>query len=163
MKNLIATLRLLFTRFAGLMDLGRTPLLAAIRLFWGWQFAVTGWGKLHNLDHVTEFFDSLHLPMPHQTALFVALVEFCGGVLLALGAAGRVVALVLFVNMTVAYWTADREALLSFFSAPEKFYAADPFPFWSVALLLLIFGPGKWAVDTLLGRLQPAPAQLTAD
>lgn len=132
-----------------------SALLLALRLFWGWQFAVTGWGKLHHLDRVGEYFASLNLPMPHNTALFVALVEFVGGLLLAAGLGARLVSLILFVNMSVAYWAADREALLSFFSAPEKFYAADPFPFWAVSLLLLVFGPGRFAVDRLLAWRYP--------
>lgn len=129
----------------------QTPLLAAIRLYWGWQFAVTGWGKLHNLDRVTEFFTTLQLPMPAVTAVVVATVEFAGGLLLAAGLGTRAAALVLFTNMSVAYWVADRDAVMGFFSAPDKFYGADPFPFWSVALLLLVFGPGKWALDRWLG------------
>ena len=30
----------------------KSPLLLAIRLYWGWQFATDGWGKLHHLDRV---------------------------------------------------------------------------------------------------------------
>ncbi|HWT67220.1 MAG TPA: DoxX family protein [Terracidiphilus sp.] len=138
------------SKAVGLLNDAQTPLLAAIRLFWGWQFTMTGWGKLHHLDHVTEFFATLNLPMPGTTAIFVAMVEFLGGVFLALGLGTRVVALILFVNMSVAFWTADREALMSFFAAPEKFYGADPFPFWAVALLLAAFGPGRWAADRWL-------------
>jgi putative oxidoreductase len=33
------------------------------------------------------------------------------------------------VNMLVAYWTADREALFAVFSDPGKFYVADPYTF----------------------------------
>ncbi|MDR3738596.1 MAG: DoxX family protein [Terracidiphilus sp.] len=136
---------------ARLAGLAQTPLLTAIRLYWGWQFAVTGLGKLHSLDRVTEFFGSLHLPMPGFTAAFVASVEFLGGVLLALGLGTRLVALILLVNMSVAFWVADREALFAVFSAPEKFYGADAFLFWAAALLLLIFGPGAWSMDRWLG------------
>ncbi|MFZ3215328.1 MAG: hypothetical protein WA192_04635, partial [Candidatus Acidiferrales bacterium] len=50
------------------------------------------------------------------------------------------------------YWTADREALLGFFSDPNKFANADPFVFLFAALLILIFGPGKFALDALLDR-----------
>lgn len=131
----------------GVLNRGQNALLAAIRLYWGWQFCITGWGKLHHIERVADYFATLHLPFPAQTALFVALVECVGGLLLALGTASRLVALFLFVNMTVAYWVADREALFSIFSAPDKFYSADPFPFWSAALLILIFGPGRWAID----------------
>jgi putative oxidoreductase len=129
-----------------------SPLLLAIRLYWGWQLAQTGWGKLHNLDHVADFFLSLGLPQPHATALFVALVEFVGGILFALGLGTRVISLVLLINMTVAYWTADKEAFGQILSDPGKFYAADPFTFWFAALLILILGPGLFAVDTILSR-----------
>ena len=73
-------------------------------------------------------------------------------ILFALGVGSRLVPLVLFVNMTVAYWTADREAFTGILSAPDKFYAADPYTFWFAALLILVFGPGLIAVDTLIGR-----------
>jgi len=44
-----------------------------------------------------------------------------------LGLLSRLNALVLTVNMITAYVTADREALLSFFSDPDKFSAAAPY------------------------------------
>src|ERR1700743_1093164 len=110
-----------YTRAAGFANYLQSPLLLAIRLYWGWQFAQSGWGKLHRLPQVAEFFTSLNLPAPHFTALMVALIEFVGGVLFALGFGCRIVALILFVNMTVAYWTADREAFGQIFSSPAKF------------------------------------------
>jgi putative oxidoreductase len=45
----------------------------------------------------------------------------------------------------------DREALFSIFSDPDKFYAAAPYTFLIASLIILIFGPGKFAVDALLG------------
>jgi putative oxidoreductase len=138
---------------AGLLNRLQGPLLLAIRLYWGWQLAQSGWGKIHNLARVTDFFTSLGLPHPHFTALFVSLVELVGGVLFALGLGSRLVPLVLFVNMTMAYWTADREAFGNILSDPGKFYAADPYTFWFAALVVLIFGPGYLALDTLIGRL----------
>ena len=57
----------------------KSPFLLVIRLYWGWQFAQTGWGKLHNIDGVTEFFTSLNIPFPHVNAIFVANLEFFGG------------------------------------------------------------------------------------
>jgi putative oxidoreductase len=109
-----------------------------------------GWGKLHNLAHVSEFFASLGLPAPGPTATFVASFEFAGGILLAIGLLSRIVALGLVIDMTTAYITADREAFLSFFADPSKFYSADPFIFLLVGLLILIFGPGKVSGDTLV-------------
>ena len=152
MQKLIYLLKFIFAQFSELANRAQSPLLLLIRLYWGWQFAQTGWGKLHNLDRVTGFFTTLGLPAPGPTALFVALVEFVGGILFALGLGSRPVALVLFANMTVAYWTADREAFMGILSAPDKFYAADPYTFWFASLLVLIFGAGLFAADTLVGR-----------
>ncbi len=130
----------------------QSPLLLAVRLYWGWQFAQSGWGKLHHLDRVTDFFTSLNLPAPGITATFVSGLEFFGGLLLIVGLGSRLISLLLTVNMCVAYWTADREALASVFSDPGKFYNADPYTFWFAALLVLIFGPGRFALDFLIGR-----------
>src|ERR1700757_549098 len=113
----------------------QSPFLLAVRVYWGWQLSQNGWGKLHNLTHVTEFFASLGLPAPGATATFVATFEFVGGILLAVGLLSRIVALGLVIDMTTAYITADREAFSSFFSDPSKFAAADPFVFLFIGLL----------------------------
>ena len=133
----------------------RNPLLLAIRLYWGWQFATDGWGKLTHLDRVTEYFGGqLHLPAPGTTALMVGIVEFAGGILFAAGIGSRLVSLVLFVNMTVAYLAApdDRVNFSHIFSKPEDFYGAGPYTYWFAALLILILGPGLFALDTLISR-----------
>lgn len=147
--NHVERLNALFVR---LMSKLQSPFLLAIRVYWGWQFAMVGWGKLHNLAHVTEFFDSLHLPAPAFTAAFVSSFEFVAGILLALGLLSRVTALGIVVDMAVAYFTADHDALVSIFSSPEKFYGADPFIFWFVGVIILFFGPGKFSLDTLLSQ-----------
>lgn len=144
----------LFLRVASRMQ---SPFLAIVRLYWGWQIAQNGWGKLHNLAHVTEFFASLGLPAPGQTAAFVANFEFVGGILLAIGLLSRIAALGLVIDMTTAYITADREAFLSFFADPGKFYNADPFIFLLIGLLILFWGPGKFSVDTLVQRFVARP------
>jgi putative oxidoreductase len=128
-----------------------------VRLYWGWQLIESGWGKLHNLEKVTEFFTSLHLPMPAQMAVFISCVEFFGGLFLAIGLFSRMTALVLTINMIMAYVTADREALLSFLSDPDKFSAAAPYVFLIASLIILIFGPGKFCVDYLLRRFTHLP------
>jgi putative oxidoreductase len=132
----------------------QSPLLLAIRIYWGWQFAQDGWGKLTHLDKVTSFFTSLNLPAPHLTALTCASVEFGGGILFALGIASRLTSLVLFVNMTMAYLSVpdDRVNLSHILSNPSDFYGATPYTYWFAALLILILGPGSIAIDTLLLR-----------
>jgi len=124
--------------------------LLAVRLYWGWQFAQAGWGKLHNISRVIQFFTSLGIPLPAANAWFISLLEVVGGILLAIGLGSRLLALLCVGDMLVAYITADREAFLSFFSAPDKFAAAAPFVFLVAWLIILIFGPGKISVDALL-------------
>jgi putative oxidoreductase len=130
----------------------QSPFLLVVRVYWGWQISQNGWAKLHNLPKVTEFFASLGLPAPGFTATFVSTFEVVCGILLALGLLSRIAALGLTIDMFMAFWTADREALFAVISNPGKFQNADPFIFFFVALLILIFGPGKIAVDHLVDR-----------
>ena len=134
------------------LDRVQSPFLLLIRFYWGWQFAQTGWGKLQHLDRVADFFQTLNIPWPHLSAPLVATVELVGGILLVLGIGSRVVALVLFANMSAAFVAGDRDAIAQIFSDPGKFYGADPYTFWFAALLILIFGPGWIAIDTLLAK-----------
>jgi putative oxidoreductase len=142
---------LVFVKFLNWLQ---CPLLLAIRLYWGWQFAQDGWGKLTHLDKVTQFFASLNLPAPGMTALAVALVELVGGILFTFGIASRLTSLVLFINMTMAYLSVpdDRTNFFHVLSNPSDFYGATPYTYWFAALVILIFGPGWVAVDTLVGR-----------
>ena len=144
----------LYSRYESAISRLQSPLLLAVRLYWGWQFFQTGLGKLTNIPKVIDFFTSLGIPFPTVNAYFVGSLECVGGALLFLGLGSRIITLPLTFNMLVAYITADREALFSFFSDPGKFYAADPYTFLFAALLILIFGPGKISLDTAIGYLR---------
>jgi len=151
---MFASLRTTYARAVQLLNHLHSPLLLAIRLYWGFQFVQDGWGKLTHLDKVTDFFTSLNLPAPHLTALLVASVEFFFGALFLLGVASRLTSLILFVNMTMAYLSVpdDRVNFSHIFSNPSDFYGATPYTYWFAALLILILGPGFFAIDTLIGR-----------
>jgi putative oxidoreductase len=153
MKTLFFRLRHLYQRFFKTADYLQSPFLLLIRLYWGWQLIQSGWGKLHNLEKVTDYFTSLGLPMPAQMAVFISCVELFGGIFLALGLLSRLTALVLTVNLISAYIIGDREALFSIFSDPDKFYAAAPYTFLVASLIVLIFGAGKLSLDELLNRV----------
>jgi len=135
---------------SGKISLLQSPFLLAIRLYWGWQFAQSGWGKLHNLAKITDYFRSLNIPFPAANAHFIAGLEFFGGLLLILGLGTRLAGLLLAANMMVAYWTADHDALVSIISDPGKFYVADPYTFLFASLLVLIFGAGLLSFDALI-------------
>jgi putative oxidoreductase len=128
----------------------QSPFMLAVRLYWGWQFMQTGWGKLTNIEKIVHYFTDLGIPAPALNAYFVSGLEFGGGLLLLLGLGSRLIALPLAIDMIVAYILADREALFSIISNPDKFTAAAPYTFLVASLLVLIFGPGSLSLDTLL-------------
>ena len=142
----------LYLRFAAVASTLRSPMLLAVRLYWGFQFAQTGWGKLHNIERISGFFASLNIPFPGFNTHFISGLEFIGGILLMLGLGSRIIGFLLAGNMLVAYWTADHEALTKIFSDPGKFYVADPYTFLFASLMILILGPGYFAMDALIAK-----------
>lgn len=134
----------------------QSPFLLLVRLYWGWQFSQSGWGRLHHLDTATQFFASLGIPFPHANVIAISSLEFVGGILLALGLGSRFISLLLAGDMFVAYLTAGREELLSIFSDPGKFYNADPYTFLFACLMVLIFGPGLFSLDAWIARRRRA-------
>ena len=154
MQSIIHFVRTAYSHACTALNWLQSPLLLAIRLYWGWQFAQDGWGKLTHLDKVTQFFASLNLPAPGMTALAIAVVELAGGILFAFGIASRLTSLILFVNMTMAYLSVpdDRTNFFHILSNPSDFYGASPYTYWFAALLILVFGPGLISVDAAAGR-----------
>ena len=134
------------------LNLLHSPLLLAIRLYWGWQFFLTGKGKLMNLDRTTNFFASIHIPQPHLNAILAGSTECFGGLLLLLGLGSRIITVPLIFTMVIAYATTEQEALHALYSDPDKFVSAAPFQFMLTAITVLIFGPGCFSLDALLGR-----------
>jgi putative oxidoreductase len=146
-RSLAISAYALFARVASWLQ---SPFLLVVRLYWGWQFIQTGWGKLQDLGRVTNYFATLGIPHPLANAVFVAFLEFAGGALLILGLGTRLLGLMLSVDMIVAFYLADRDALQAFLSNPDKFYAAAPFTFLLASLIALIFGAGLFSLDRLV-------------
>jgi putative oxidoreductase len=162
MRKLVSTIHAVHSWFVKASNLLQSPLLLAIRLYWGFQFMQDGWGKMTHLDKVAQFFATLNLPMPGMTAFMVAFIELVGGFLFTFGIFTRLTSIVLFVNMTMAYLTVpdDRTNFFHILSKPDDFYGASPYTYWFAALLIFVFGPGHFALDFILGRIaikQPAP------
>jgi putative oxidoreductase len=128
----------------------QSPILLVLRLYFFWQLFLTGKGKLANIGKVSEFFASLGIPLPTVNAYFIGSLECFGSLLLIIGLASRPLALLVLLSMIVAYVTADFEAVSAIFSDPDKFVKADPFPFLLTALIVFVFGPGRFSVDALL-------------
>jgi putative oxidoreductase len=147
-----ATIAGLYLRFQHGSTALQSPILLLVRLYWGWQFAQSGWGRLHHLDNATQFFSSLGLPAPETTVVCISLLEFVGGLLLIAGLGTRLTGLLLAGDMIGAYVLSDREALASILSDPGKFYNADPYTFLFASLLVLAFGAGRFSLDYWLWR-----------
>jgi putative oxidoreductase len=134
------------------------PIAVARRLYWlaplvarltvGWVFVTTGWGKLHNLQKIIDYFSELGIPYPQYQAPFAAANEFLCGLLVLIGLATRVASIPLIVVMLVAIRTAQWENVDSFaalFGLIEWVYIA-------IFAWLAIAGPGVVSLDALIGR-----------
>jgi putative oxidoreductase len=130
----------------------QSPLLLAVRLYWGWNFFLTGRGKLMNPGKVTEFFQSLHIPFPAFNVYLAGGTECCGGLLLLAGLGSRLISLPLIFVTVIAYLTAEIDTVKHILSDPDKFVSADPFLFMLAAILVLAFGPGAFSLDWLIGK-----------
>jgi putative oxidoreductase len=131
------------------------PTLA--RLTVGLVFFQSGWGKLHDLAKVTDFFTELGLPAPAVQALLASTTELVCGSLLLLGLATRMAVVPLMVTMTVAIRTAlwpQVDSLGSLFGLAEYVY---------IVLLLWLgtTGAGPLSLDRLL--LERASREATAE
>ena len=143
----------IYQTYLNLLSKLQSPLLLILRLYWGWQFFITGKAHLMNLDQTTSFFQSLNIPMPRLNAIMAGSTECVGGLLLLLGLGSRVVTVPLVGTMLVAYLTADRDKVTGIFQNPDAFVTATPFLFLLAVLIVLIFGPGEFSMDALARRL----------
>jgi putative oxidoreductase len=113
-------------------------------------------GPCHNARQ-KEFFVSLGIPFPTLNAYLSSSVECFGSLLLIIGLASRLTAIPVAITMAVAYLTADLEAVTSIFSDPDKFVKADPFPYFICAVIVLVFGPGRFSIDALIKWISGQP------
>jgi len=148
-----ATVAGIYHIYLGLLSKLQSPLLLILRLYFGWQFFQTGKGKLMHLDKIAGYFATLHIPMPKLNAALAGTTECFGGLLLLLGLGSRIMTIPLICVMIVAYLTADTEAVRNIFSKPDAFLSADEFLFLLTAVVVLVFGPGKFSADGLIGKL----------
>jgi len=144
----------LYRSYVRLLEKLQSPFLLSIRLYWGWQFFLTGKGKLMNLDRTAGFFANLHIPMPHLNALMAGCTECFGGLLLLLGLGSRIATVPLIFTMIIAYLTADLDKVQNIFSKPDDFVSAAEFQFMLTAIIVLIFGPGIFSLDTLIKKIR---------
>ncbi len=128
------------------------PLLT--RLVIGLAFYQTGRGKIANFDGTVAFFTELGIPMPELNAAFVSRLEFYGGALLIVGLLTRFVAAGLLSTMAVALMTDDKQGFLEALAGTGDAGLTDVVPvvYGLFLLWLVIAGPGKLSLDTLVAK-----------
>ena len=122
------------------------PLLARLTL--GVAFVSSGWGKIHNLDKVTEFFTELGIPAPHIQAVFVSWVELVCGALVLVGFATRLASIPLICTMIVALITAKAEDI----AGVSDLVGTIEFTYSALAVWLTVSGAGALSLDRVLAR-----------
>ena len=145
---MLASIRALYDRAVHLLRKieWTGPLL--VRLTLGLVFVTSGWGKLHSLDDVTKFFESLNIPAAGIQARFVSSIEFGGGLLLIAGLGTRIVSALLIGVMTVAILTAKLPDL----HGVVDLAGTDEFAYLVMFVWLVVSGAGAVSVDHLLAR-----------
>ena len=144
--SILTKLHSLLARTGALLQ---SPLLLVIRLYWGWQFFITGKAKLMNVDNFAAHFHDWGIPFPKLSVILAGSTESLGGLLLLLGLFSRFASPALIFVMCVAYATANKESLHAVFTDPDKFLGADPFLFLLASVIVFAFGPGKISLDAL--------------
>jgi len=142
----------------GMLTLRRLILTIAGALSWvgptlarwtvGWIFVISGWGKLHNLDQVINYFGELGIPHPELQAPFASGTELVCGTLILIGLFTRVASVPLIITMLVAIATAQKDNVHSvgdLFGLIEWCYIA-------LLVWLGVTGPGPLSLDALLVR-----------
>ena len=122
------------------------PLVARVTV--GCVFATTGWGKLHDLRKIIDYFTELGIPYPQYQAPFESANELVCGLLVLVGLATRVASIPLMIVMLVAIRTAQWEnvdSLAALLGLVEWAYIA-------IFAWLAISGPGPVSIDALISR-----------
>ena len=130
-----------------------------VRVSIGVFFAVSGANKLFVAGGTKPVYDTLvkaKVPFPHQTAYFVAGVEFVCGSLLTVGFLSSPACVALLIDMTVATLTSALSTLAKglsplnwlddFLYLPEVLYVV-------IFIWLICSGAGKFSVDYWLASL----------
>ena len=122
------------------------PLL--VRIYFGYFWAETGWGKIHNLNAFAQRFVGWGVPYPHISAVLSGYTEWIGGILLMLGLFTRLVSIPLMFNMFVALVMVKMKEV----TAIDDFAEMDEALYMFILFWLIMAGPGRISIDHLIRR-----------
>ena len=119
-----------------------------MRLFFGYFWLETGWANLHNLDAFTERFVGWGIPFPAFSATLSSMTDLVGGALLMAGLLTRLTTIPMIINLVVAIALVVIKNVGGF----DDFVELDEFVYILILFWLLMAGPGKVSLDTLINR-----------
>ncbi|MFA6947151.1 MAG: DoxX family protein [Pedobacter sp.] len=136
-----------FSATAGLEKVKFLPLLL-MRLMIAYGFYGPAIMKWDDINSISEWFESLGIPLPYLNAYLAAGTETLGVVLLFLGLGTRFITIPLIITMLVAIKTVHWE---NGFEAGENGFEI-PLYYIIMLLTLFIYGPGKLSLDRLIEK-----------
>ena len=134
MKNSLLNSRVINADLAALL----------LRLIFGGLFIYHGYIKIVSYDKILPMFKDLIGIGAKLSFNLVIFAEFFCGFLIVVGYVTRLAVIVIFINMSVAFFMAH---------AKDKFMMKElPFLFWLLCFVVFILGSGKYSLDRLVFR-----------
>ena len=136
--------------YKGVENVGKLkdiPLLM-IRLALAYGFYTRAKMKWSDINSIIDWFKSMGMPAPALNAYLAASTEAAGVVLLVLGLGTRIIAVPLMIVMLVAIKTVHWG---NGFDAGNNGYEI-PLYYLIMLAVVLVYGPGRWSVDGVIGR-----------
>ena len=151
LDRIIAMRTFIAARASRLLDLlhaGRWLGPLVMRLGFGYFWLETGIAKVQHVDGFAERFAAWGIPFPLLSATVSAWTDLIGGALLMLGLFTRLVSLPMLINMVVALALVVSRDI----SGLDEYVESSELTYILILFWLLMAGPGKISLDTLLAR-----------
>jgi len=136
------------TRLLDLLHAGRWLGPLVMRLGFGYFWLETGIAKVQHVEGFAERFAAWNIPFPLFSATVSAWTDLVGGALLMLGLFTRLISVPMLVNMVVALALVVSRDI----SGLDEYVESSELTYILILFWLLLAGPGKLSLDTLLAR-----------
>ena len=141
-------MKTLYNKFVEGTEMLRDIPLLLFRLILAIGFYEPAMMKLKNLSGIAEWFGSMNYPLPGVSAFLAMVTEVLGVVLITLGLGTRVIAIPMMFVMLIAIFTVH---ISNGFAAGDNGFEI-PLYYFLMLFALVVYGPGKISVDSLMGK-----------